>query len=267
MGDDDKKTAACEEAEQAWLNGIMALKKAYKALIDADASGNPDSIDAANNEAREKHDAFTKAREAVKTHCDGAHTHRWPLGNGIEVQIDPDDDLTINQYRALMILLDLGKKATAGALIILDPKEAPRPPTYEPNKKLGGTYVYEEDSGGKRDIITIYDWNHKGDLLDVLQLKLLLKHEMGHGVRRRLDDPAKTNSDGKTGKELWDEFWNDSTGDKPNKTPKAQGGKMPNDYAGHTAGEGFAVCFELYYDKEPLDDAVKKKLEEIMKLL
>ncbi|MEW6639424.1 MAG: hypothetical protein AB1586_02895 [Pseudomonadota bacterium] len=252
----------------AWINSLMALKKAYKALIDAEASKNPDSIESASNDAREKHDAFNKARAAVKKLCDGERTHRWPLGNGIEVQMPPDDDLTVNHYRALAILLTLGKTATEGMLIILDPKEPPRPPTYEPNKKLGGTYVYEEDGNGdKRDIITIYDWNHKGELLDVSQLRLLLKHETGHRVRRLLDDPAKTNSDGKTGKQLWDDFWNGSTGDKPNKLPTDKGGKMPNDYAGHTAGEGFAVCFELYYDKEPLDDAVKKKLEEIMKLL
>ncbi|MGO4716573.1 hypothetical protein [Bradyrhizobium sp. 2TAF24] len=266
MGGDNAKDP-CEEAGLAWINGLMALKKAYKALADAEASHDPDSIETASADAREKHDAFNKAREAVKKHCDGPRTHRWPLGNGIEVQVDPDDDLTINQYRALMILIGLGKTATEGTLIILDPKEAPRPPAFEPNKKLGGTYVYEDDGGDKRDIITIYDWNHKGDLFAMPQLKLLLKHEMGHRVRRLLDDPARKNDDHKTGKELWDEFWNGSTGDKPNSTPTAKGGKMPNDYAGHTAGEGFAVCFELYYDKEPLDDAVKKKLEEIMKLL
>lgn len=259
----DTTTNPCDEAALAWTSAIIALNKAYKALIDADASGNADSIETASNDVKEKHDAFNKARKAVKTLCDGPRTHRWPFGNGIEIQIDPDDDFTINQHRALAILLKLGRKATGGTLIILDPKEPPRPPTYEPNKKLGGTYVYEGDGDDKQDVITIYDWNNKQDMMSVPELMLLLKHEMGHRVMRLLGDPAKTNADGKTGRALWDAFWNDGTNSKP----AAKGGKMPNDYAGHTAGEGFAVCFELYYDDKPLDAAVKAKLEEIIKLL
>jgi hypothetical protein len=258
------------------MDALEALLKAYKKYLEVEATSEADTINKAARQAAEKRKEFDEARKRVKELCPEKQIHGFSLRGGteVEVMISPDASLSFSQYKALQVLKKLPKKTTGGGTIKLEPQKGGEEVIDEDEsgnevkKALGGTYVGKpEDPDEQEDVVTIYDWNKKDNFFDTPQLMLLLKHEFGHRALRLLTDPKKTDAAGKTGKQLWDEFWGGKTGGKPNKDLVSKGGKMPKGYARRNASEGFAVCFELYFDDETLDPDTKAKLEEILKLL
>jgi hypothetical protein len=234
---DDKDTKECADAVLKWIRAAENLVRALKQYLELEGSTDTEALDKATTTLGDRQKEFNQARKLVKEKCDETQTYEWSFGRGIRIRIDPDIGFTSSQYKALTILLKVGKNATDGSTIVLKPTKADRPvkgdKPGEPKKELGGTYNADEDE------ITIYDWNGKGDFFAADQLRLMLKHEFGHRVLDRLGAKEKKKGE-KAGKDIWEEFWKGKTGEKPNKDPISEGGKMPNDYAGTDAGEGFA---------------------------